>query len=389
MQAPRSSPQAHRAGKRDARVLTHPSSQTGITLSNPVQRAFAGLFYVLALCLLPGPGTAQPDAITFATIDRPPFSFPEDGRSAGFSIDLMNAIAGEIGQRITYIEEPSFKDMLAAVESGAVDGAIANISITAERERMMDFSQPIFASGLRVMVPAEPDTSSLLGVLFNRDLLFFMLGAIGLLALGGMAMWGFERRRQPYFDRSAREALFPSFWWALNLVVNGGFEERVPQSRMGRLFAVILVISSLFVVSIFVARITTAMTVEAINSSIDSLSDLETKRVATTDGSTASAFLNGRGIAHVRVSDLSTLLSDFEAGKFDAVVFDGPILAYFIRTHPEADARLLPQTWQRENYGIALPTGSPLREDINRALLSLRESGKYDTLRARYFGGTP
>jgi len=37
--------------------------------------------------------------------------------------------------------------------------------------------------------------------------------------------------------------------------VNGGFEERVPQSRVGRGFAVLLVIASLFIVSIFVAQI--------------------------------------------------------------------------------------------------------------------------------------
>ena len=49
----------------------------------------------------------------------------------------------------------------------------------------------------------------------------------------------------------------------------------------------------------------------------------------------------------------------------------------------------MPRVFKPENYGIALPEGSPLREDINRALLALRESGRYDALRIKYFGTSP
>ena len=35
----------------------------------------------------------------------------------------------------------------------SVDLAIANISITSEREKIMDFSQPIYDSGLQILVP--------------------------------------------------------------------------------------------------------------------------------------------------------------------------------------------------------------------------------------------
>ncbi len=52
----------------------------------------------------------------------------------------MNAIGAEIGKTITYRQMPQFKDMLAAVEAGEVDGAIANISITAERERKLELT---------------------------------------------------------------------------------------------------------------------------------------------------------------------------------------------------------------------------------------------------------
>jgi len=34
----------------------------------------------------------------------------------------------------------------------------------------------------------------------------------------------------------AKKAAFLAFWWALNFVVDGGFQERVPRSVFGRLF---------------------------------------------------------------------------------------------------------------------------------------------------------
>ena len=199
-------------------------------------------------------------------------------------------------------------------------------------------------------------------------------------------MWVFERGRQEYFNHPLRQALFPSFWWALNLVVNGGFEERIPRSVLGRIFGVVMVISSLFIVSIFVARITAALTVEAIQSNVQSINDLDGRVIGTIGGSTSAEFLETRNIDYVVYTELQQLLLAFETDTLDAVVFDGPILAYYIQNRGVRNVRLLERVFKQENYGIALPTGSPLREEINRSLLRLRENGVYDQLVAKWFG---
>jgi len=225
----------------------------------------------------------------------------------------------------------------------------------------------------------------LYGVL-NGEILTLGLVALGLLFAGGMVMWDFERGRQPYFDRPLNDAMFPAFWWALNLVVNAGFEDRMPMSRFGRVFAVLLVISSLFIVSIFVATITAAVTVDALQESVDSINDLETRRVATVSGSTSAQFLGKRDIAFTGYDNPAQMLAAFAKEKADAVVFDGPILAYYVMTGAAGEARLIDRVYRPENYGIALPEGSPLREEINRALLALREDGSYSTLVDKWFG---
>lgn len=326
--------------------------------------------------------------LTIATITRPPFSLVENGKDTGFSLELWDALAKDMGLEYRLERVNVFADMLKLVETGTVDAAVANISITAAREHVMDFSQPIFESGLQIMVPRDAATTSVWSIFFSRDLLIAFVAAFALLLGSGMIMWRFERRAQPYFDHTAKEAVFPAFWWALNLIVNGGFEERMPRTPLGRLFGVFMVISSLFLVSVFVAKITAAITVDAIQSNVSGLNDLYGKTVGTVDGSTSAGFLTGRDLRYVGYVGLDELLKDFEAGSLDAVVFDAPILAYYANSRAGSDSALVGGVFLRENYGIALPSGSPLAEQINQSLLKLRENGTYARIYRKWFGNS-
>jgi len=321
-----------------------------------------------------------------ATVTRPPFSMVEDGVETGFSLDLWRALVADMGRETGIERAETFGDMLDMVASGVADAAIANISITSAREAEFDFSQPIFESGLQIMVHGDASKASIWSALFSKDILLAIALSFGVLFAGGMLMWRFERGRDGYFDLPAKKAAFPAFWWALNLVVNGGFEERVPRSMFGRLFGVLLVVSSLFVVSLVVAKITATLTVAEIQGSVNSINDLYGKKVGTTSGSTASIYLENRDLSHRGYEDLASLLAAFESGVLDAVVFDAPILAYYVNTDLTGDAALAGPVFLRENYGIVLPSGSPLAEPLNQSLLWLRENGTYDRIYRKWFG---
>lgn len=349
-----------------------------------MKRAFFALI-CLTFAVIAQQSPAQSLSVT--TVTRPPFSYVEDGDETGFSMDLLAALAEALNWDYTVNRVEAFSDMLGAVQSGSADLAIANISITALRETQMDFSQPIFEAGLQIMVPSDAVRKpSLLQALLSKELFIAIGLAFAILLGGGMLMWSFERRAQPYFDRDLNEAWFPSFWWALNLVVNGGFEERMPRTPFGRMLGVVLVVSSLFIVSVFTARITSVMTVDAITGSVNSVNDLYGKTVGTISGSTAASFLNRREIEFTSYPGLNEMLDAFKAEDLDAVVFDAPILSYFAAHEGRRIASMTGGVFLRENYGIAFPTGSPLVEDVNQALLGLREDGTYDEIYRKWFG---
>jgi len=344
-------------------------------------RAFA-----LAVVLFTFGTSLMAQDLRLVTVTRTPFSMIENDVNTGFSLDLWAAVAEDLGFSYTIDRVQSFTEMLDDVADGRADIAAANISITSEREARMDFSQPIFSSGLRVMVPADQGRGSLFAVLWSRDLALIALAAFALLIGGGMLMWRFERNAQEYFKGDAREKLFPSFWWALNLVVNGGFEERVPRTALGRVFATLLVVSSLFIVSIFVAHITAAMTVDAIQTNVNSVNDLYGKKVGTTTGSTSASFLEQRDLRYRGFDNLQEMIAAFEDGELEAVVFDSPILSYYVNTDGAGIGTLTGPMFLRDSYGFALQSDSPLRESINRTLLRFAEDGTYQSLLIKWFG---
>ncbi len=157
-------------------------------------------------------------------------------------------------------------------------------------------------------------------------------------------------------------------------------------SIFGRLFGVLLVVSSLFIVSLVVARVTATLTIAEIQNSVSSINDLHRKSVGTISGSTASGYLDRREVRHHGYGDLETLLTAFESNELDAVVFDAPILAYYANTEGRHTAQIVGPVFLHENYGIILPPNSPLAEPLNQSLLRLREDGTYEDIYRKWFG---
>ncbi|MCV7191726.1 amino acid ABC transporter substrate-binding protein/permease [Mycolicibacterium brumae] len=94
--------------------------------------------------------------ITFA-----PFEFQDDdGQYVGIDMDLIRAIAADQGFTVD-IKPLGFDAALQAVQANQVDAVIAGMSITDERKKVFDFSDPYFESGVQMAVlDSDDDISS-------------------------------------------------------------------------------------------------------------------------------------------------------------------------------------------------------------------------------------
>ena len=92
---------------------------------------------------------------------NPPFEFKDDtGLFEGFEVDLVRAIGARLGRSVA-VTELGFQAMFEATASHRVDVAISSFSITAERLKTQDFSQPYMDDGLALITGPSSRLKSL------------------------------------------------------------------------------------------------------------------------------------------------------------------------------------------------------------------------------------
>ena len=84
----------------------------------------------------------------------PPFEYyDEKGRKMiGFDVDLIQAVAREIGYKKCTIRHMDFDALIPAVNSEKADMVISAMTITENRKRVVLFSRPYYKSGLAFIV---------------------------------------------------------------------------------------------------------------------------------------------------------------------------------------------------------------------------------------------
>ncbi len=350
---------------------------------------FLAVVTVLAVAT-PGIAQTNPPANSLRVATRiiPPFVIQEPNQQlTGFSIDLWQQVAARLGTKTEFQTYSNVQDLLQSLRDQRADVGIAAISVTAVREENFDFSHPIFDSGLAIMVPVKQNVGGLgLVSLLLSPALAQLLGLILLLVLIPAHVIYFLERKpggivegQGYFP-----GIFKACWWAAATLSTQADE--MPKSPWGRVVALVWMFTSVIFVAYFTATVTTSLTVEQLQGGIQGPQDLPGKRVATTMGSTAATYLQNQGANVLAVKVMDEAYTALREGRVDAVVFDAPVLLYYAANAGRGQVMLVGPIFQKENYAIALPNGSPYREPINAALLKIREDGTYATLYQKWFG---
>jgi polar amino acid transport system substrate-binding protein len=93
-----------------------------------------------------------------ASIDFPPFENLVDGQPEGFEVDLMTAIAEQMGLEVNYLPTMKFDALVPAIAAGGTaDVSAAGITITPDREAEVDFTDPIMDSNQCIVVKKGSD----------------------------------------------------------------------------------------------------------------------------------------------------------------------------------------------------------------------------------------
>jgi polar amino acid transport system substrate-binding protein len=354
---------------------------------------------VLALAMLaasPMTERSQPVAaertMDVAVRVLPPFVVEKEGKLTGFSVDLWNDVAARSGWKSSFTKVADVQAQLLAVRKGAADVGVGAVSITAERATTHDFSQPILNAGLQIMVRSElvrPEANawdSLMQLLFSPAVLVWIGIAMVLSLIPAHIVWWLERGKPEGMgiDRNYYPGIFQAFYWGLSALA--AQSENMPRHWIGRILALFWMFAGMVFVALYTAQLTASLTVERFRGEITGPEDLPGKKVATVGGSTSERYLVNAGVPATSFGNVDEAAKALLGGAVEAVVYDAPVLQYLALHASDGEARTIGAVFNAEDYGFVVKLSSPLRKQIDAALLAAREDGTYDRLREKWFG---
>ncbi len=105
--------------------------------------------------------------IVASDLANPPLDYVENNENKGFEVELMGAVASELGLTCEYLPAMKFDAIIPLIKQGGkADVGVSNFTITDERKAEIDFTDPYLDSnqGVVTRADAEKDSADTLNV---------------------------------------------------------------------------------------------------------------------------------------------------------------------------------------------------------------------------------
>lgn len=300
----------------------------------------------------------------------------------------------------------SWGHALGMSQSGAPQGPLLSpqnasmclgaISITSEREEVVDFSKPYKQKMFSLLMKKPKEKSSIFQFLWPLSPFVWIL-IISSLTIVGIQLFVMDRISPNSQDTElGRFNLSESLWFMYGSLVGAG-TEMVPRTISGRLLTGSWWFFALILVSSYTANLAAFLTVTKIETPIKSIADLAaqtTIKYGTVKNTYASSMFRNSKLelfqkmwtfmnninSDAMVDNTSVGLEKVKAGDY-AFIWDAPINKYLSFSH--CDTMTVGEPFDEKGYGIGVPLGAAYRDDITMAILSLSEEGVMQSLENR------
>jgi ABC-type amino acid transport substrate-binding protein len=327
--------------------------------------------------------------IIVGTKQAPPFAMKNnEGEWEGLSIELWDSIATELDLQYE-LREFTLPELLEGLENQTIDVVAAALTITAEREKRIDFSHPFHISGLGIAVQPGAREGWLAAIkkFVSLDFLKILSTLVLLIGIMGFLVWFFEREHnRDQFGGPIKQGIWDGFWWSAVTMTTVGYGDKAPKSLGGRIVALIWMFTAVIVISSFTAAVTSSLTVANIKSRVKNPADLKYVRVGTLPQTTSSSYLDKEHILYSNYKNVQNGLDALTRNEIDAFVYDAPILRYMASMEYKKKVLVLNETFQKQLYGFGLWPGSSLREPMNQVLLQKINAPEWQDTVYKYLG---
>ncbi|GAA6217462.1 glutamate receptor ionotropic, kainate 2 isoform X2 [Lates japonicus] len=356
----------------------------------------------------------------FKKSDKPLYG---NDRFEGYCIDLLRELANILGftYEVRLVEDGKYgaqdentgqwNGMVKELMDHRADLAVAPLAITYVREKVIDFSKPFMTLGISILYRkpngTNPGVFSFLNPLSPDIWMYILLAYLGVscvlfvIARFSPYEWYNPHPCNPDSDVVENNfTLLNSFWFGVGALMQQG-SELMPKALSTRIVGGIWWFFTLIIISSYTANLAAFLTVERMESPIDSADDLakQTKIEygVVEDGSTMTFFKKTKISTYDKMWEFmssrrhSVMVKNVEEGIHRVLTSDYAFLMEsttieFV-TQRNCNLTQIGGLIDSKAYGVGTPMGSPYRDKITIAILQLQEEGKLHMMKEKWWRG--
>ncbi|XP_019904130.1 glutamate receptor ionotropic, kainate 1 isoform X2 [Esox lucius] len=342
-------------------------------------------------------------------------------RFEGYCLDLLKELSNILG--FTYEvklvsdgkygaqnDKGEWNGMVRELIDHIADLAVAPLTITYVREKVIDFSKPFMTLGISILYRkpngTNPGVFSFLNPLTPDIWMYVLLACTGVsCVLFVIARFTPYEWYNPHPCNPSSEliennfTLLNSFWFGVGALMQQG-SELMPKALSTRIVGGIWWFFTLIIISSYTANLAAFLTVERMDAPIESADDLAKQtRIeygSVRDGSTMTffkkskistyekmwAFMSSRTTALVknnREGITRVLTTDY------AMLMESTSIEYISQRN--CNLTQIGGLIDSKGYGVGTPIGSPYRDKVTIAILQLQEEGKLHMMKEKWWRG--
>ncbi|CUT99119.1 Glutamate receptor ionotropic kainate 2 [Echinococcus multilocularis] len=339
----------------------------------------------------------------------------------GYCVDLLNLISQDVGFNYTiditmdhygsrHVNESGevyYNGIVGVVHRGEADMAVAALTITYEREQVLDFSTPFMTLGgsLLFMRPKtqKPSIFSFLQPLsptvWAYVITTYIVVSVGLFLVARLSPYEWQNPHPCEAFSEEKENQFTvlsSFWFFITPLLNQG-TEMAPHTISTRLLTGIWWFFALILISTYTANLAAFLTVDTTELPIESVEDLvaqtKIKYGTLQSGSSHDFFKYSRIPVFQRMWEFMSKNDVFVQNTEEGIerVLKGDYVfvleSSWNEFYNKRDCRLMQIGRQLDSkgYGIGLQQGSPYRDPISESILKLQKAQTLDQLKRKWW----
>ncbi|XP_053703183.1 glutamate receptor ionotropic, kainate 1 isoform X2 [Synchiropus splendidus] len=326
----------------------------------------------------------------------------------GFTYEVRLVADGKYGAQN---DKGEWNGMVRELIDHVADLAVAPLTITYVREKVIDFSKPFMTLGISILYRkpngTNPGVFSFLNPLSPDIWMYVLLACTGVscvlfvIARFTPYEWYNPHPCNPSSTLVQNNfTLLNSFWFGVGALMRQG-SELMPKALSTRIVGGIWWFFTLIIISSYTANLAAFLTVERMDAPIDSADDLaKQSRIeygAVRDGSTMTFFKKSKISTYEKMWTFMSSRKNTALVKSNkegitrvlttdyAMLMESTSIEYISQRN--CNLTQIGGLIDSKGYGVGTPIGSPYRDKVTIAILQLQEEGKLHMMKEKWWRG--